>query len=161
MAENDPWTGVTWKVYGGGPNIKPPNQVGQFSLTAVPDSQTGATAYYRVTFSGSGMPTPWSKCLLYPRGNVPVPPLASPLPPWSSGTASQWSAAAASVLDGVTTATVRLEGDLYPGTNAEALTLVRVANATTQGASLLAIQLKGSGSVQPLDDGTGNGSDGG
>jgi hypothetical protein len=161
MAAKDPWTGVTWKVYGGGPNIKPPNQVGQFSLTAVSDSQTGATAYYRVTFSGSGMPTPWSKCLLYPRGNVPPPPLASPLPPYSSGTDSQWRAAGASVLKGVTVATVRLEGDLYPGTNAEALTLVRVANATTQGTSLLAIQLKNGGAVQPLDDGTGIGNDGG
>jgi hypothetical protein len=161
MAANDPWTGVTWNVYGGGPNIKPPNQVGQFSLTAVPDSRTGATAYYRVTFSGSSMPSPWSKCLLYPRGNVPVPPLASPLPPWSPGTASQWSAAASSVLQQLTVATARLEGDLYPGTNSEALTLVRVANATTQGTSLLAIQLKSSGAVQPLDDGTGVGNDGG
>jgi len=161
MATNDPWAGVTWSVYGGGPNVKPPNQVGQFSLIPVADSSTGTTAYYRVKCSGSSMPTPWNKCLLYPRGNVPPPPLASPLPPWSSGTAPQWSAAAASVLDGVTVATVRLEGDLYPGTNAEALTLVRVANGTTQGASLLAIRLKSSGPVQPLDDGTGNGSDGG
>lgn len=161
MAANDPWAGVTWSVFGGGPNVKPPSQVGQFSLIPVADPSTGATAYYRVKVSGSGMPTPWSKCLLYPRGNVPPPPLASPLPPYSSGTDSQWSAAATSVLAGATVATVRLEGDLYPSTNAEALTLVRVANATTQGASLLAIQLKSSGQVQPLDDGTGYGSDGG
>jgi hypothetical protein len=160
MAANDPWTGVTWKVYGGGPNVKPPNQVGQFSLTAVPDPGTGATAYYTVSFSGSGMPAPWSKCLLFPRGNVPVPPLASPLPPWSTGTDAQWSAAAALVLQEVTVATSRLEGDLYPGAKAEALTLVRVANATTAGSSLLAIQLESSG-PQPDADGTGHGSDGG
>jgi hypothetical protein len=160
MAANDPWTGVTWKVYGGGPNIKPPKQVGQFSLTAVPAPGTGATAYYTVSFSGSGMPGPWSKCLLFPRGNVPVPPLASPLPPWSPSTDAQWTAAAALVLQEVTVATSRLEGDLYPGTNAEALTLVQVANATSAGSSLLVIQLVSSG-AQPDADGTGHGSDGG
>lgn len=162
MATNDPWTGVTWNVYGGGPNVKPPSQAGQFSLTAVADPVKGATAYYRVTFSGGGMPAPWNNLLLYPLGSVPVPPLPSPLPPWSPETDAQWSTAAASALAQVTATTARLEGSLNPGTNAKALTLVQVANATTQGSALLAIGLKSSsGGVQPLDDGTGYGNDGG
>jgi hypothetical protein len=164
MAANDPWTGVTWNVYGGGPDIKPPAQAGQFTLTPVADPSTGATAYYRVKFSGSGMPPPWSTCHLFPRGNVPPAPLAAPLPPWSTGTDALWSAAATTVLQGVTVTTQRLEGDLSPSTNVAALTLVRVANATSAGSSLLAIQLKSAvvGVVQPAAaDGTGYGNDGG
>ncbi len=161
MAANDPWSGVTWNVYGGGPNIKPPGQAGQFTLTPVPDA-SGATAYYRVKFSGSGMPPAWSKCHLFPRGNIPPAPLASPLPPWSKSTDALWDAATTTVLQAVTVATLRLEGDLSPSANTEALTLVQVANATISGASLLAIQLKTGGAVQPeAADGTGYGNNGG
>jgi hypothetical protein len=162
MAANDPWSGVTWNVYGGGPNIKPPAQAGQFTLTPVADPSTGVTAYYRVNFAAGAMPAPWSKCLLFPRGTVPPAPLASPLPPWSPGTDPLWAAATATVLQGVTAATLRLEGDLSPGTKAEALTLVQVANATTAGSSLLAIQLTSGGAIQPdASDGTGHGNNGG
>jgi hypothetical protein len=162
MAANDPWTGVTWNVYGGGPDIKPSGQAGQFTLTPVADSSTGATAYYRVRFSGTRMPTPWSTCLLFPRGNVPPAPLASPLPSWSASTDPLYSAAATAVLQGVATSTQRLEGDLYPGTNAQALTLVQVVNAITTGASLLVVGLKGGGGIQPdAADGTGYGNNGG
>jgi hypothetical protein len=162
MAANDPWTGVTWNVYGGGPNLKPTGQAGQFTLTPVPDPTTGATAYYQVKFSGTNMPGCWSKCHLFPRGNVAPAPLASQLPPWSTGTDALWSAAATTVLQGVTPSTQRLEGDLYPGPNAQALTLVQVANATTAGASLLVMGLQGGGTMQPAAaDGTGYGNNGG
>jgi hypothetical protein len=108
------------------------------------------------------MPPPWSKCHLFPRGNVPPAPLGTPLPPWSQATDALWNTAATTVLQGVTVATLRLEGDLSPGANAEALTLVQVANATTAGSSLLAIQLKSGGAIQPdASDGTGYGNNGG
>lgn len=159
MAANDPWTGTTWTVYGGGPDIKPPSKTGQFSLVAVNDPVKGGVAYYRVTVTGGGMPAPWSNCLLYPRGSQPAPPLATKLPPWSSGSDAQWKSATATVLSGVTATTSRLEGDL---TASKAVTLVQVANATTAGAPLVAVQVKTSGGgAQPNDDGTGYGSGGG
>ncbi len=155
MAATDPWIGVTWNVYGGGPDVKPPNQVGQFSLIAVPDPVTGATAYYRVNLSGGNMPAPWNNLFLYPVGANPAPAPSPSLPPWSSGTDGKWSAAATTVLQGVTALTARLVGDL-PDTNVEALTIVRVDNATTQGSPMIAIQLQSSG-PQPDADGTGYG----
>jgi hypothetical protein len=159
MAATDPWTGVIWNVYDGGPEVKPPNQIGQFSLIAVPDPVTGATAYYRVNLSGGNMPAPWNNLFLYPLGDNPVAPPTPPLPQWSSGTASQWTAAATTVLQGVTVSTARLVWDL-PDTNLDALTIVRVDNATTQGAALIAIQLKNGGVLQPQAGGTGVGGGG-
>jgi hypothetical protein len=145
-------------VYGGGPDVKPPNQVGQFSLIAVADPATGATAYYRVTVSGGNMPTPWNNLLLYPFGNSSVSPPSPPLPAWSSGTDSQWNAAATTVLQGVTVSTARLVGTL-PTTKPQQVTIVRVDDATTQGTALIAIQLQSSG-AQPDADGTGYGGGG-
>lgn len=157
MSASDPWTGVTWKVYGGGQYLKPSNRTGQFTLTAVPDSVTGATAYYRVTFNAGDMPPCWNNCLLYPLGNVPFPPPDPRLPPYSPSTQGQWADAAGTALDELNVTMMRLEGQLSPGTNAAALTLIRVDNASTAGTPLLALQLESvaaAGGAQPLDDGT-------
>jgi hypothetical protein len=161
MSTSDPWTGVTWNVYGGGQYLKPSNQTGQFTLTAVPDTVTGATAYYRVAYSPGDMPPCWKNCLLYPLGNVPFPPPDPLLPPYSQSTEGQWAAAAATALEELNVTMIRLEGQLSPGGNAQALTLIRVDNASTAGTPLLAMELESAaaeGGPQPLDDGTGWGS---
>jgi hypothetical protein len=157
VAGNDPWVGVTWKVLAGGVNLKPAGQAGQFTLTAVVKPATGAVAYYTVNFVPGSMPACWAGVLLHPRGNSPFPPPVPPLPPYSQGSADAWSAAATAALQELNVSMSRLEGDLYPGPNAQALTLVRVDNATTQDTPLLALKLVAaptSGGVQPLDDGT-------
>ena len=161
MAANDPWTGTTWNVYGGGPDIKPSGQSGQFTLTAVANS-SGATLYYKVNFTGTNMPGCWSKCHLFPRGNVPPAPISPALPPWSPSTGGQWETAADAVLGNLTVTTQRLEGDLYPGPDAQALTLLHVVNGTGSAASVLVIGLKSSGAIHPdASDGTGYGNNGG
>ncbi len=159
MTASDPWTGATWKVYGGSQYLKPTDRVGEFTLTAVADPVTGATAYYRVGFTAGNMPNCWQGLLLYPRGSVAFPPPVPLLPPWSSSTDGLWSAAAATALGELNDSMSRLEGDLFPGTNAQALTLVRVDKASTQGAPLLAMKLSpaSSGGMQPDEDGTGHG----
>jgi hypothetical protein len=160
VTTTDPWTGATWKVHGGGKYLKPTDRDGEFTLTAVADPATGVTAYYRVAFADGYMPACWKGCLLYPRGNVAFPPPVPLLPPWSTATESLWAAAAAAALQQLNVSMARLEADLYPGSNAQALTLVRVDNASTDGSPLLAMQLKSasSGGAQPMeDDGTGNG----
>jgi hypothetical protein len=157
MAGKDPWVGVTWQVLSGGANLKPVGQVGQFTLTAVPNPATGAPAYYTVNFAPGCMPACWAGVLFYPRGKLSFPPPVPPLPPYSPGSSGAWIAAAAAALEELNAAMSRLEGDLYPGAGAEALTVVRVDNATTQGKSLLALQLVAgstSGGAQPMDDGT-------
>lgn len=160
MSTNDPWTGTTWMVYGGSANLKPSDRVGQFTLTAVTNPDSGDTAYYTVAFTQGNMPACWSGLILYPRGNVPFPPPVPLLPPYSPGTDALWSAAATAALATLNVTMDRLEGDIYPGTNAEGITLIAVGNASTQGAPLLAMKLaRGgtSGAAQPLDDGTGYG----
>jgi len=157
VAGNDPWVGVTWQVLAGGANLKPADQTGQFTLKAVPGPATAAVAYYTVNFAAGSMPACWAGVLLYPRGNVAFPPPVPPLPPYSPGSADAWSAAAAAALGELNVSMSRLEGDLYPGANAQALTLVRVDNATLHGKSLLAMQLVAaptSGGAEPMDDGT-------
>jgi hypothetical protein len=160
VTTSDPWTGTTWLVYGGNANLKPPDQVGQFTLTAVTNPDNGETAYYTVAFTQGNMPACWAGLLLYPRGNVAFPPPVPLLPPYSSKTDALWSAAAAAALGELNVTMDRLEGDIYPGSNAESITLIRVDNATTQGGPLLAMQLSSSvqsGGAQPFDDGTGYG----
>jgi hypothetical protein len=162
VAGNDPWGGVTWKVLAGGANLKPAGQPGQFTLTAVLKPATGAVAYYTVNFVPGSMPACWAGVLLYPRGNLPFPPPVPPLLPYSQGSAASWSTAATAALEELNVSMSRLEGDLYPGANAEALTLVRVDNATTQAKPLLAMQLLATppaGGAQPMDDGTAYGTD--
>jgi hypothetical protein len=159
VTTSDPWTGTPWKVYGGGRYHKPTDQVGAFTLSAVPDPVTGVTAYYRVAFADGSMPACWKGCLFYPRGSVAIAPPVPLLPPWSTATEGLWAAAAAATLQQLNVSMARLEADLYPGSSAKALTLVRVDNASTDGSPLLAMQLKSApqGGVQPQDDGTGNG----
>jgi hypothetical protein len=160
VTARDPWTGATWKVYGGSHYLKPAARVGDFTLTGVPDPVTGATAYYRVEFADGCMPNCWQGCLLYPRGFLAVPSPVPLLPPWSPGTDGRWRAAAATALEGLNVTMSRLEGDLHLGSSLLAFTVVRVDNSSTQGAPLLAMQLLSSnlsGEVHPLADGTAHG----
>jgi hypothetical protein len=147
-------------VYGGSANLKPADKVGQFTLTAVTNPDTGETAYYTVAFTQGSMPACWAGLLLYPRGNVAFPPPAPLLPPYSPSTDALWSAAATTALGELTVSMARLEGDIYPETNAVGITLIRVDKASTQGAPLLAMQTSSgvrSGGAQPFEDGTGYG----
>jgi hypothetical protein len=164
MAKNDPWTGVTWKVQAsqeaGGKYLKPDNRPGQFTLTAVQDPETGSTAYYRVHFADGDMPPSWKGRLLYPLGNVPAAHSGPPLEPWTPGTDAVWTAAANTVRSAVQASTARLRGDISPTHDVQALTLVRVDGATTEGKPMLALHLHGKKQgtgVHPLDDGTAHG----
>ena len=152
MAESDPWLGVAWKVYAAqgerAPYLKPSDKEGAFTLTAVPDPVSGTTAYYRVNFLDGDMPPCWRGLLLYPRGDQAVAPPSPLLQPWTPSGDAPWLAAADSVRDGLNAATARLVGDLYPQTNAEALTLVGVSQATTQGLPLLVMNLTSSASSE-------------
>ena len=155
-----PWTGVTWKVYGGSQYLKPAARVGEFTLTAVADPVTSATAYYRVEFADGSMPKCWQGCLLYPRGFLAAPSPVPLLPPWSPGSDGRWRAAAATALEALNGTMSRLEGDLHLGSSLLAFTVVRVDNSSTQGAPLLAMQLlssDSSGEMHPLADGTAHG----
>jgi hypothetical protein len=158
VADNDPWLGITWKVYAvqgaGGPDLKPSGKEGAFTLSAVPDPASGQTAYYTVNFSGDNMPACWQGLLLYPHGSTMFPPPVPLLQPWTSSGDGPWLAAANAVRKGLNDSMARLEGVLYPATNPEILTLVCVPNATTSDTPLLVLKLTGaasSGSAQPLD----------
>ncbi len=162
MADGDPWLGTTWKVYAAqgddGQYLKPEGIEGAFTLTAVPAS--GQTAYYTVDFAEGAMPGCWRGLLLYPRGNVSVPPPTPLLKPWTPSGDSLWLEAADAVREALNVTTARLEGDLYPETNAnaKALTLVGVPNSTTAGTPLLVVQLVSAaadGPVHAEDDPTG------
>jgi hypothetical protein len=63
------------------------------------------------------------------------------------------------VLDRLSLRVESAEDQLYPGSNARALTLVQIDNVSTDGAPLLAMQLKSApqSGIQPQDDGTGHG----
>ena len=164
MANGDPWLGINWKVYAaqgpGADYLKPDGKQGSFTLTAVPDPASGKTAYYTVNFAPGDMPSCWQGLLLYPRGSVQVAPPTPPLQPWTPSGDAPWLAAANAVRKNLNTATARLEGDLYPGADAAALTLVCVPNATTAGTPLLVQKLAretSPGQVLPMDDPTGGG----
>ena len=82
MADTDPWLNRTWKVYAvqgtGGPYLKPSDKEGAFTLSAVPSSVAGQTAYYTVDFVGENMPPCWQGLLLFPHGSVAfAPPYAA------------------------------------------------------------------------------------
>jgi hypothetical protein len=139
LRASDPWTGVTWQVYGGSEDLKPTNRVGEFTLSAVVDPITRATAYYRVEFIAGSMPKGWQGLLLYPRGTVAFPPPAALLPPWSQDSDGLWTKATAAVLEELYDSRSRLEGDLHPGAHARALTLIRVEAASIRGAPLLVL----------------------
>ena len=162
MANSDPWLGVAWQVYAAqgvdGVYLKPADRQGAFTLTAVADPSSGKTAYYTVQFADGDMPACWQGLLLYPRGRQAFDPPAPPLQPWTSSGNAPWLAAADAVRQGLNAAMARLEGDLYPDTNAKALTLVCVSDATTAGTPLLVAKLVGAtaaGQVQPRDNPTG------
>jgi hypothetical protein len=157
VANNDPWLGITWKVYAAqgasGPDLKPSGKEGAFTLSAVPGPAGGATAYYTVNFTVGDMPSCWQGLLLYPQGTVQFPPPVPLLQPWRPSGDAAWLAAAEAVRQGLNASMARLEGVLYPGTNAGDLTLVCVPNATTVGTPLLVLQLTGAasgGSERPL-----------
>jgi len=160
LAGSDPWLGITWKVYAAqgvdGQYLKPSATEGAFTLTAVADRVSGATAYYTVDFAAGAMPPCWQGLLLYPRGNVEFPPPAPLLAPWTPSNDPTWLAAANAVRQGLNVTMARLEGDLYPDT--KALTMVCVPNSTTSGTPLLVLKLVGataSGQAQAQDDPTG------
>jgi hypothetical protein len=158
VADNDPWLGITWKVYvvqgAGGPYLKPSGKEGAFTLNAVPDPASGKTAYYTVNVSGDDMPPCWQGLLLYPYGNMAFPPPVPLLQPWTQSGDAPWLTAANAVRQGLNDSMARLEGLLYPDTTTAKLTLVCVPNATTSGTPLLVLKLTGaapSGSAQPLE----------
>jgi hypothetical protein len=158
VADNDPWLGITWKVFAvqgaGGVDLKPSGKQGVFTLTAVPDPASEQTAYYTVNFTGDNMPACWQGLLLYPQGNIAFPPPVPLLQPWTKSGDGPWLTAANAVRRGMNDSMARLEGVLYPDTNPENLTLVCVPNATTAGTPLLVLTLTvaaPSGSVQPLE----------
>lgn len=164
MADNDPWLGVAWKVYaaqGTSPDLKPSGKEGAFTLSAVADPASAQTSYYTVTFAAGDMPPCWQGLLLYPHGNKQFAPPSPLLPPWTPSNDAAWLAAANAVRQGLNDSMARLEGVLYPDSNAFNLTLVCVPNATTSGTPLLVLQLTGatsSGAVVPLGIiGTGHG----
>jgi hypothetical protein len=158
VADNDPWLGVAWKVYAvqgaGGSDLKPSGKEGAFTLSAVPDPASGKTAYYTVDFEAGDMPTCWQGLLLYPHGKTAFPPPVPLLQPWTQSGDAPWLAAANAVRKGLNDSMARLEGVLYPATNAAVLTLVCVPEATTSDTPLLVLKLTGapsSGSVQPFE----------
>jgi hypothetical protein len=162
MATSDPWTGVTWKVQtaqnDGGKYLKPTDRPGQFTLTPVHDPATGAAAYYRVHFADGDMPACWKGRFLYPFGNVAPVHSGARLSPWTPETDAAWTSAANAVRSGLNVSTARLQGDISPVHNAQALTLVRVDNATTDGKPLLALHTgKSPTGIHSLDDGTATG----
>ena len=158
VADKDPWLNRTWKVYAvqgaGGPSLKPSNKEGAFTLSAVPGSTAGQTAYYTVDFVGDNMPPCWQGLLLFPHGSVAFPPPVPLLPTWTQSGDPAWLAAANAVRQGLNDSSARLEGVLNPGKSAANLTLVCVSNATTSGMPLLVLKLATAtapGSIQPLD----------
>jgi hypothetical protein len=165
VADNDPWLGVPWKVYAtqgaSGPDLKPSGKEGAFTLSAVPDPASGKTAYYVADFAVGAMPPCWQGLLLYPHGDKQFAPPAPLLQPWTPSVDAAWLAAADAVRQGLNDSMARLEGVLYPDTNAANLTLVCVPNATTSAMPLLVLQLTGatsSGAMVPLVGiGTGHG----
>jgi hypothetical protein len=161
---DDPWIGTTWKVYAvqgaDGCYLKPNGIVGVFTLTAVPGPDVGPAIYYTVDFVDGYMPPCWQGLVLYPRGNLPFEPPSPLLPPWTPSGESAWQEDADAVTQGLNVAMARLEGDLYPETNAKGLTLVCVPNATTTGTPLLVLKLVSAMSddgKQPMDNPTGGG----
>jgi hypothetical protein len=157
VANNDPWLGVTWKVYAAqgpsGPDLKPSGKEGAFTLSAVSDRASGQTAYYTVNFTVGEMPPCWQGLLLYPYGNTLFPPPAPLLPPWTPGVDAAWLAAADAVRQGLNDSMARLGGRLSPDTSPANLTLVCVPNATTVATPLLVLQLasaSSSGSAVPF-----------
>jgi len=164
LVDTDPWLGVAWKVYAvqgvDGQHLKPSDKEGTFTLTAVPGPEVGPAIYYTVNFLGDNMPACWRGLVLHPRGNLPFSPPSPLLQPWTPGGNAPWVAAADAVRQGLNAAMARLEGDLYPQTNAKALTLVCVSNATTTGMPLLVLRLMSAtstGQAQPMDNPTGGG----
>jgi hypothetical protein len=168
VADTDPWLNRTWKVYAvqgtGGPYLKPSDKEGAFTLSAVPSSVAGQTAYYTVDFVGENMPPCWQGLLLFPHGTTPFPPPVPLLPTWTKSVDAAWLAAANTVRQGLNDSMARLEGVLNPGTDAANLTLVCVSNATTAGMPLLVLKIASAapvagaaqtGSVQPAGIGGG------
>lgn len=160
MIGSDPWLGVTWKVYAAqdvdGQYLKPNGIEGTFTLQAVPT--TGPAVYYTVAFTAGQMPACWGPLRLFPRGNLPFAPPSPLLQPWTQPGDAPWLTAANAVRQGLNVAMGRLEGDLCPGGNAKALTLVCVPNATTTGTPLLVMKLvsrAAAGQALPEDTPTG------
>lgn len=158
VAVMDPWLNRTWKVYAvqgsGGTYLKPSDKEGAFTLSAVPSSVAGQTAYYTVDFVGENMPPCWQGLLLFPHGSAVFPPPVPLLPTWTQSGDAAWLTAANAVRQGLNDSMARLEGVLNPGKNAANLTLVCVSNATTSGMPLLVLKLTSAaqpGSFQPLD----------
>jgi hypothetical protein len=126
----------------------------------VPGPASGQSTYYTVDFAVGNMPPCWQGLLLYPHGNTQFAPPSPLLQPWTPSGDAAWRAAADAVRQGLNDSMARLEGVLYPDTNAANLTLVCVPNATTAGTPLLVLQLTSaasSGSVVPLAIGTAHG----
>jgi hypothetical protein len=166
MAAKDPWV-CRWSVYGvqtaGGQYLGP----GSFKLEAVPDSLSGETAFYRVTEMSLDMPPCWKGLRLFPRGSEPSDQPPQILPKWTKDYDPLWEKAATSLrskytapsgsIPGIDPALLRLEGDLHPRSEAEALTLVRVAGAVQDGTDLLVLMLKSKQQSRFEEDGTAHG----
>lgn len=163
---SDPWA-RQWEIYsvaGAGPNLGP----GKFTLEAVPDPVVGDTAFYRVSAVSAGMPqAAWLPARFFPRGSNPPEGPTSTLPKWDPSSESIWNEAATALrvkysmpggsIGGFNPIIQRLEGDIFPGGEAEALTIVRVAEGAEDGDFLVFILKSRLGDIGVREDGTAHG----
>jgi hypothetical protein len=168
MTRKDPWA-KRWQVYkgqlGGGRFLAPVS----FTLVAVRDrSWGGGVAFYRVTkISPKEMRPHWQKVRLFPRGSRPSESPQKPLPKWSESCDATWESAARLLRDkyampkgcfpGINPTIRRLEGDMHPLGDAEALTIVCVDSAVVDKSDRLVLILKSLKEYSPREDGTAHG----
>jgi hypothetical protein len=167
MAMTDPWAREWFAYNGSGPGW-PYLGPGSFTLSSILHPTSGQVAYYRVAAIGSGMQKCWQGIQLVPRGNrqAPTPP-GPQLKPWNSNNDVDWQSDADWVRQqiamptGINPTIQRLEADIYPKTDAEALTLIRIPDIVNDGTDLLVLMLVSSPvHYRPREDGTAHGGSG-
>jgi hypothetical protein len=137
---------------------------GVFELAAVPDAlDPSQVDFYRVTVC-KGMHACWNGLRLFPRGSEKAQKLRPVLPTWTNSVDREWLDAAdahraafgsTDFFPGIHPKILRLEGDIFPIGQAEALTLVCVDLAAEDG-DMLVVILK-SDRPHPDEDGTAHG----
>jgi hypothetical protein len=164
MRNKSPWV-RDWWVYEceglGAKNLGP----GSFGLDAVYDDN-GTILFYQVTRVNEAMPACWLGARLFARGSRPEITHHKVLPKWSSKTREDWQKEAKSIMNAikcdhcvVDPGIFRLEGDLYPTKDADALTLVRIEGGVDNGDDILIVILTGA-IIVVQQDGTAHGGGG-
>lgn len=164
----DQWSKKGWAVQHadgpGAPVLEKPGAKNEFRLK--PKGEAGKVIYYEVQVQGNDMPDEWKGAILFPRGTAaPDTWSAAKLEPWDptlTGAAMDAQAATfKSSIDSyyenqVNTSTQRVEGDVFVGGVAEALTLLIVPDAINDGTELLIVRLN---DTRPsgVQDGSGHG----